>query len=334
MLAKLGKALALLKECHSATQAKEIIDVAIAAKVYAQRQRVSKDIIIAATALEIEARTCLGEILAAGPKNTGTAGLLVGPGRGKKNGSTRREPPFPQPPTLEELGISKKESSTAQFLANLKRDDRELFDAVRSSKKSIPEAQHAVKTKAIKLKLEIIAAREPEDPVGKFDLLVIDPPWPMEKPVQDGNSSETRELDYPTMSLEDIEKENLVKKFAAENCHLFLWTTHRFLPAALAILEKWGVKYSCTFVWHKDGGRQPTGLPQFNCEFCLYGKVGSPVFVDTKDFPTCFYADRTRHSEKPEKFYETLRRVTAGRRLDAYNRRKIEGFIGWGNEAQ
>lgn len=332
-LAKLEQAQLLLEQCKTASEAKEAVDVAHALQVYASRQRVSKDIIAAATALEVDAMTCLGEILAASPKHTGTAGLIVGPGRGKKNAGIVLEPPFPQPPTLMELGITKKESAEAQFLARLKRDDQKMYEAVRTSVMRVAEAQRAVKIKDVRQTLEKIAARAPKAPVGKFDVIVMDPPWPVERIVHFGNPNDTPELDYPTMSLTQIEQENLVEKFAAKNCHVFLWTTHKFKPAAEDILKKLGVEYSCTFVWHKNGGMQPAGLPQFNCEFCLYGRVGSPVFCDTKDFPTCFYADRTRHSEKPEKFYEMIRRTTAGRRLDCYNRRKIEGFVGWGKEA-
>ena len=164
---------------------------------------------------------------------------------------------------------------------------------------------------------------------GVYDVVVIDPPWPVEFIPRDVRPNQVA-LAYSTMTLDEIRALRLP---LANLAHVWLWTTQRFLFEAHACLQAWGLTYVCCFVWEKPGGIQPVGLPQFTCEFALYARKGPAVFVDTKDFRTDFQAPRGAHSEKPECFYAMVRRVTAGRRLDMFNRRAIDGFDGWGYEA-
>jgi N6-adenosine-specific RNA methylase IME4 len=140
-------------------------------------------------------------------------------------------------------------------------------------------------------------------------------------------------MKYSTLSLSEIAAQfgELIKRAGAPDCHVFLWTTQAFLLAAKKILDGCGLDYRFTMVWKKPGGPQPLGYPQYNCEFAICATQGRPRFVDTRRFWTCFEAARGKHSEKPEVFYATLRRVTVGRRLDAYNRRPIDGFECWGS---
>lgn len=209
----------------------------------------------------------------------------------------------------------------------------EVIAQVRSGEESIHKAfcdiRREEKRAEVIKNLEDIGSKGAKALEGVYDVIVIDPPWPMEKIERDVSPTEVG-FDYPTMTIESIQGLNIP---CAEDCHLWLWTTHKHFPTALKLLEGWGLKYVCIFVWHKDGAFQPFGLPQYNCEFAIYARKGTPTFIDLKSFKLCFSAPRTGHSQKPEEFYELIRRVTGGRRLDMFNRRKIDGFDGWGNEA-
>ena len=190
--------------------------------------------------------------------------------------------------------------------------------------------QQALIRKAKALSNSAKKKRRPAAVIGQFDAIVVDPPWPMEKVEREVRPNQSSEIDYPVMTEEELA---VLKIPSAVDCHLWLWTTHKFLPMALRLAPQWGFKYVCTFVWHKPGGFQPFGLPQYNCEFALYCRQGSPKFKETKAFPVCFSAPRGAHSEKPDEFYDVVRRVTSGRRLDMFSRRDIPGFSTWGNEA-
>ena len=167
-------------------------------------------------------------------------------------------------------------------------------------------------------------------PTGKHSTIVIDPPWPMKKIVREVRPNQAG-FDYPTMSVEEI-KLFPIGDYALDNCHLYLWTTQKFLPAAFDILKAWGFGYIFTMVWRKAGGFQPVGLPQYNCEFVLFGRKGNLEFLDTKDFFCAFEAPRREHSRKPEEFYELVRRVSPGPRIDIFSRETHAGFDQWGNQ--
>jgi N6-adenosine-specific RNA methylase IME4 len=224
---------------------------------------------------------------------------------------------------------SKTNRGAVQRMDSLSNNRPDLANKVKTGEIPAAAAIREMKRDEIVATLEDTKTKEVKAASGVYDVIVIDPPWPMKKIERDERPNQS-EFDYPTMSEEELAAMEIP---AADNCHMWQWTTHKFLPMALRLLDGWGFKYVCCFVWHKPGGFQPIGLPQFNCEFAIYARKGTPQFIDTKAFNTCFNAPRGAHSEKPGEFYDVVRRVTAGRRIDMFNRRAIDGFDTWGNEA-
>lgn len=311
------KAAQMLAEADSIQKTKELKDMAILAADWAKRKGMGEEAIQYARSYALEAERKMGEMLAIKPP-----GYKAGPGRGLK-GRDVGEPPFP---TLDELKLTKRESAEAQILASIPREE---FEEVKSGEKTRADIKRENKRKEIIEHLEDIKVKEAKAIEGLYDVIVIDPPWPMEKIERDVRPNQV-EMDYPTMTLGEIRWLTIPH---AKDCHVWMWTTQKFLEEALSIFHQRRWKYVCTFVWHKPGGFQPIGLPQFNAEFVIYGRLGHPSFIDTKAFPVCFNAPRSAHSEKPIEFYDMVRRVTAGRRLDMFARQKRKGFDGWGLEA-
>lgn len=306
-----------LERARTVPEVKTIRDQAKAISDYCRQQKACVGAGLDAAELQVRAERKLGILI---PQQFPQGGDR----KGKSNSHAD---------SLKESHISYTQSSRWQKVAEVPDDEFESFLIESRKKSKEPTTSGVIRTrkqKIVRRKLKAIETKQSAPLSGLYDVIVVDPPWPMEKIERDCRENQSKELDYPVMSLDEIAAMDIP---ATKDCHLWLWTTHRFLPSAFGILTSWKFKYVCAFVWHKPGGFQPVGLPQYNCEFALYARKGSPIFVDTKGMNLCFQADRGRHSEKPEEFYALLRRVTSGRRADLFNRRPIEGFDGAGKEA-
>jgi N6-adenosine-specific RNA methylase IME4 len=167
----------------------------------------------------------------------------------------------------------------------------------------------------------------PNPPEGEYRTIVIDPPWPMEKIEREVRPHQAAPLDYWPMPLDELQALRLP---AAPDCHLYLWTTHRFLPAALALAEAWGFTYQCVLTWIKNVGMTPYSW-MYSTEHAVFARRGSLDLL-VKGRRLDFSAKVRQHSRKPDEFYQLVREVSPSPRLDMFSREARDGFAQWGNE--
>ena len=211
----------------------------------------------------------------------------------------------------------------------------EIKAALKSGDMSINAAYNKVKQaerkKDIQRQVDEIEQRAIEKPDGLFDVIVIDPPWGYVRQAGHGSfDSDGRRCTnpYPEMTQAELKAIELP---AAENCVLCVWTTQQFIWDAKDLIDAWGFKYRFMFVWNK----QQMGMGnvvRMQCEFCLVGLKGKPVFKDVHDVRDFIDEPRREHSRKPEKFYEVIDSICAGRKLDYFGRTQREGWTIYGND--
>lgn len=161
---------------------------------------------------------------------------------------------------------------------------------------------------------------------GEYNVIVIDPPWNYGTEYD----PQTRRVGspYPEIPTENLELSKYVKP--ANDCVLWLWTTHRFLPDALKLVGEWGFDYKLTLVWNKERMGIGSWL-RCQVEFCLLGIKGSPQWrlTNERDF---IQEARREHSRKPESFYLMVKKLCGGKMADIFSREKHDGFDPYGNE--
>jgi len=162
-------------------------------------------------------------------------------------------------------------------------------------------------------------------PEGKFDVIVIDPPWPYGTEYD----SETRRVasPYPELSFEELAKIILP---SADDCVLWLWTTHKFIWDAKKLIDIWDFEYKLILTWDKQNLGMGSWL-RCQVEFCLLGIKGKPEWnlINERDFIS---EARREHSRKPDGFYNMIRKLTPGRILDYFSREERDGIDSYGNE--
>lgn len=164
---------------------------------------------------------------------------------------------------------------------------------------------------------------------GKYRTISIDPPWPIEKVLRDNRPNQF-DIEYPTMTLDEIADLPIPRYASEDGCHIYLWTTHKHLPDALALLEGWEAKYQCLLTWVKNVGFTPFSF-MYSTEHCLFAHIGSlPLLQMGKRLD--FSAKVREHSRKPNEFYDLVKSVSPEPRLDMFGREQREGFTVWGNE--
>jgi N6-adenosine-specific RNA methylase IME4 len=157
-----------------------------------------------------------------------------------------------------------------------------------------------------------------------FSTVVADPPWQYDNKATRGAAEDH----YGTMDLDQLAA---LEVPAADDAHLYLWTTNGFLRQAFDLLDAWDFTYKSCLTWCKP----QIGMGNYfrnTTEHVLFGMRGR-LPTNRNDVPTHFLADRTRHSAKPDSFMDLVESCSPGPYLEMFARRRRMGWSSWGNEA-
>lgn len=173
----------------------------------------------------------------------------------------------------------------------------------------------------------------------RYRTIVADPPWPITMRMgAGGRRARVTEVPYTTLTLDAI-KALPVAERAADEAHLYLWSTRRLFREGQAaeVARAWGFEPVSEIIWglrnpgmggFSGNGHEPILLAQRGG--LSWPKNELPAGVMFWRQP---YAHGKLHSAKPEGFLDLVERVSPAPRLEMFGRRARFGWDYWGDES-
>lgn len=176
----------------------------------------------------------------------------------------------------------------------------------------------------------------------QYRTIVADPPWhydswpaSMSAGARYGHDArpDRKALDYPSMTVEAITALPVAGLADPVGCHLYLWTTNRYLPDVFDVLKAWGFRYSQTLIWAKTPmGQGPGGVAAQNAEYLILARRGTLKHLRRIDSVWHNWPRTAKHSKKPEHALDLIESLSPGPYLEMFSRRHRLGWDVWGNE--
>lgn len=245
--------------------------------------------------------------------------LLGSARQGERTDLTLLEPNkvlWTQEQTAKDLGISRPTVVQAIKIATAIEERPEL-----ASKKG----EQILRT--LKIEAQKEAIEKLPKPTDLYDVVVIDPPWPLASRGEYDPDGRRSAPPYPTMTVDEIADIEIPAK---HDCILWLWVINTRVHDGFHLIEHWGFEFRNILTWAKD----TLGLGYWlrgQTEHCLLATRGNPIF-DAADITTLLTAKRRAHSVKPDEFYDLVNKCCFGEKLDYFSRVKREGWDCYGDE--
>lgn len=235
-----------------------------------------------------------------------------------------------------EHGGDRRSDQVTRVLHEIPAMDRVRFRKLAAHRDLVADMVPTSRNRILKVIKQAESADKPEVPIpdgcltcdGLHSVIVIDPPWRYDNVATRGAAEDH----YPTMSLDELAKLPIP---AAENSHLYLWVTNGFLRQGFDLLDAWDFTYKTVLTWCKPS----IGMGNYfrnNTEHVLFAVRGK-LPTQRKDKGTWFEAPKTRHSAKPDSFYDLVEACSPGPYLEMFARKRRLDLGGewhfWGNEA-